>query len=492
LRWLVLRLSAAALLGIVLAGLVLLSAVLALVHLLALRTSAGMAGRFHSPAAAARLVLVTLRSVLGTDTFPRQPGNIADDLIATAASLASVLVPALILGVVFIRIFSGPVFIWRRCINICRLDQGPPLGPEMAARDPGEALIAVRFYKRIRHLTVNELRCRAYLRMRETSPVDGSHVFRSVPLRLLDADGSLATERLWHVTSDPMPFTAWIPVLAPARRRALTGIQGRDIAPGTGERDLVIVVTGKIAALGTEFFDEHSYRLADAEIQYGRYAPVDLAADAAPESLRGWTRFEEPLRTAIFLYDARAHPQHLRALLGHEVTYGADVVAARLLGYRRRWRCAAATPDHSLAPLSDPPGPVPDLATAPADRPADGTAAGSLLLTIEPAPRQHVRGLLAILGETSRTTLERLAGDEYTLIPVTDRVDHACMPSIDVVWAYTATPAARQAADRALASGTAVISQHYLTRTHAAVAAGGPDLAQALDDDGTPDGVTIR
>lgn len=135
-------------------------------------------------------VLAMFRTLVGANQYPAVPGNHADAALATIASIITLFLPALIIAVVLVRIWSVNAFVWRREASVClpwEVDEAAYRREKAGTED---ATIAIRFYKRLRGLRISDLRCEAYLRFLEISPVDGTSIIRTMPLQVLGPSGS--------------------------------------------------------------------------------------------------------------------------------------------------------------------------------------------------------------------------------------------------------------------------------------------------------------
>ena len=251
----------------------------------------GLADRFSDGRADFTAVAEMFRATLG-DPFRAQPGNLAQQTLASVTSVVGVLVPALVIGVVFIRLFAVSPFVWRERVSVCKASECDFQRYADAHLDSDDAMMTVRFYNRFTNLAIADMSCRVYLHYIGRSP-DTSGVFHKEALKQLDGKGELAAERLWPSAEQGAPFTLWIPLGVPLDELPVKRIQGVDVQH-VGEVKLLIRVSGKSVGLGTEIVDEKWYRLGaeDRAVDLGRYAPVDAVPGVNVKDWDGWSRFE--------------------------------------------------------------------------------------------------------------------------------------------------------------------------------------------------------
>ncbi|NUS14851.1 MAG: hypothetical protein HOY69_26230 [Streptomyces sp.] len=243
------------------------------------------------------LSLSALRACIGTDNLSPEPDNGAHQALATVASVTGALVPAVLVGIAMVKVFSVRPFVWREKASI-----SPATTVDFAAyaaREAGtdNAVIAVRFYNKFDNLTVVDLRARAHLRFLERSPHDGSLVIYKKALKVLDEKGEPADERYWLTVERGAPFTVWIPLDAPAPALPFTEIQGKDLTASEGVK-LLVRITARTVMLGTEVADDRWFDLSAADFELGRFVPLrpDLTKDVWDWD--GWTAFEHTLPPA--------------------------------------------------------------------------------------------------------------------------------------------------------------------------------------------------
>ncbi|MFI8292975.1 hypothetical protein ACIGBL_27920 [Streptomyces sp. NPDC085614] len=277
-----------------LGALMALSTVIAVVWTLTESSPVPLADRFGDVERVVSTSLEALRACVGTDNLSPQDGNLTHQVLASFASVTGALAPAVVLGVVMIKLFALRPFVWRRRASISHAWAAdfPGYSREHAASD--DAIIAVRFYNYLDNLTVVDLRARAHLRYLERSPHDGSLVIYKKWLKVLDEKGEPADERSWLAVERGAPFTVWIPLEAPADALPFRHIQGKDLSDSVGVK-LLVRLTARTVGLGTEVVDERWFDLDGDDFERGRFTP--LHADPAVDvwDWRGWEGFDEVL-----------------------------------------------------------------------------------------------------------------------------------------------------------------------------------------------------
>ncbi|MFD0414349.1 hypothetical protein [Streptomyces sp. NPDC127108] len=277
-----------------LAALGVLSAVIAALWTLAEPSERSLADRFGDLERFFDLSLTVLRACVGTDNLEPRPDSTAQQLLATVASITGALAPAVLLGIVLIKMFALRPFVWRRRASISQARTAD--FPDYALRCAGsrDAIIAIRFYNRFDNLSVVDLRARAHLRYLEPSPHDGSLVIYKKWLKVLDEKGEPADERYWLAVERGAPFTVWIPIEAPVPRLPFQEIQGKDLSRSSGVK-LLVRLSARTVRLGTEVADERWFDLEAGDFELGRFVPLepDLAKDVWRWG--GWSRFDDLL-----------------------------------------------------------------------------------------------------------------------------------------------------------------------------------------------------
>ena len=244
-----------------------------------------------------RAVLDMFRASLG-DPLSIDQSSTAQQLLATVTAVVGVFVPAIIIGVVLIRLFSISPFTWRKKIAICLASECDFDTYAAENADNRDAMMTIRFYNRFTNLRIADMTCQVFVHYVEHSS-DNSGTFHKITLRQLNGDGQPAIERKWPTAEQGAPFTVWIPVQAPVDELPVRSIQGRRI-DNKREPKLLVRVTAKTAGLGTDIVEEHWYKLDDAEsVELGRYAPIDVDPDVPIELWGGWVDFEGLRGSAI-------------------------------------------------------------------------------------------------------------------------------------------------------------------------------------------------
>ncbi|MFF2408031.1 hypothetical protein [Streptomyces sp. NPDC058092] len=296
LRWWVAERTALGLVGLVIGGLVLLSALIAVGLTLTLDSPRGHAERLSDAGQLLDLTMQSLRACVGTDSITPQDDNSAHEFLSTVASVVGAVVPATMVGVVFIKMFSVRPFVWRKKLSVCYAHQADAREFAEAHRGREERIIAVRFYNRMENLSIIDLTARAYLWYLRKSPHDGTPVFYKQQLRVLDQQGNPADERTWFVMDRGSPFTVWVPVEAAVPALPITEIQGTRL-DGAESVKILVRLTAKAGGLGTEVFGERWFDLDGEDFELGRFAPLKPQVDADIRQWEGWRTFDHLLAT---------------------------------------------------------------------------------------------------------------------------------------------------------------------------------------------------
>jgi hypothetical protein len=200
-------------------------------------------------------------------------------------------VPAVLLGIVLIKMFALRPFVWRQRASISHAWTADFPGYSRRHAGSEDAIIAVRFYNRFDNLSVVDLRARAHLRYLERSPHDGSLVIYKQWLKVLDAQGEPADERYWLAVERGAPFTVWIPVEAPVAELPFRRIQGKELSGSYGVK-LLVRLTARTVGLGTEVADERWFDLEAGDFELGRFVPLQPDLDKDVWRWEGWTDFD--------------------------------------------------------------------------------------------------------------------------------------------------------------------------------------------------------
>lgn len=293
-RWWIAGHSVHSLLLMALAALAVLSALVAALWTLAATSKRSLAERFGDQERLFDLGLTVLRACVGTDNLEPQRDNTAQQLLATVASITGALAPAVLLGIVLIKMFALRPFVWRRRASIsqARTTDFPDYAPRCASGQDG--IIAIRFYNRFDNLSVVDLRARAHLRYLEPSPHDGSLVIYKKWLKVLDEKGEPADERYWLAVERGAPFTVWIPIEAPVPTLPFREIQGKDLSRSSGVK-LLVRLSARTVRLGTEVADERWFDLEAGDFELGRFVPLEPDLGRDVWRWGGWSRFDDLL-----------------------------------------------------------------------------------------------------------------------------------------------------------------------------------------------------
>ncbi|HUY50872.1 MAG TPA: hypothetical protein VMV92_35060 [Streptosporangiaceae bacterium] len=449
-RWWVAQQSAWKLVVWGLGVLALSSVVLAALQVLTTASPAGLSGRLLAGAFLTR-VLAMFRYITGTDNYPSAPHSGADGLIATAGAVIALFAPAIVIAVVLIRIWSVDAVVWRRRASVCLPWEADDESYRRDKEGTEDGIIAIRFYKRLRGLSISDLRCEAHLRLLEVSPADGTPMLRTLPLRVLGPSGERTWSRTWPISREGTTFTLWIPMDAPLDGGAVRTIQGFNITDSELQT-LLVRASGKVTGLGIDVADEHWYSLNKEELQIGRFARVAVDMNRDARSWEGWDRFEEPARQGLFVYGRLVNSKALREFYGHYPRAGVDYVRARISGFRRTWSVATDNTDASRRFVyRDPDSP-------------EAPSVQILFLNLEGSPGSSVEGILlrvdslmiaGLVGSDGNFLVEDVTGLVQTDKPLAEG-----MP--DIIRTYIGRPGAVAAARAGYANGTAVIEDHFL------------------------------
>ncbi|MFE0104738.1 hypothetical protein [Streptomyces sp. NPDC059009] len=238
--------------------------------------------------------LTVLRAGVGTDNLDPEPHSTTHQLLATLASVTGALAPAVLLGIVVIKMFALRPFVWREKASISHAWTADFPGYAREHAESQAAIIAVRFYNRFDNLSVVDLRARAHLRYLERSPHDGSLVIYKKWLKVLDEKGQPADERYWLAVERGAPFTVWIPVGAPVPELPFTEIQEKDLSRSYGVK-LLVRLTARTVRLGTEVADERWFDVDEGDFELGRFVPLQPDLERDVWTWEGWDGFDELL-----------------------------------------------------------------------------------------------------------------------------------------------------------------------------------------------------
>ncbi|MFB7372903.1 hypothetical protein ACFC0D_24000 [Streptomyces sp. NPDC056222] len=293
-RWWIAGRSVHVLMAMTLGALMALAVVIAVVWTLTESSPTSLADRFGDVEGLVSTALEALRACVGTDNLSPQDQNLAHQLLASVASVTGALAPAVVLGIVLIKLFALRPFIWRKRASISHAWAADFPGYARAHADSEDGIIAVRFYNYLDNLSVVDLRARVHLRYLERSPHDGSLVIYKKWLKVLDEKGEPADERAWLAVERGAPFTVWIPLDAPADTLPFREIQGKDLSDSVGVK-LLVRLTARTVGLGTEVVDERWFDLDGDDFERGRFVPLhpDTAVDVW--DWRGWPEFDAVL-----------------------------------------------------------------------------------------------------------------------------------------------------------------------------------------------------
>lgn len=279
-----------------LGALAVLSVVVAAMWTVTEQSGRSMGERFSNKERLFDLSLTVLRACVGTDNLEPEADSTAHQLLATLSSVTGAMVPAVLLGIVLIKLFALRPFVWRQRASVSHAWTADFPGYSRDHADSEDAIIAVRFYNRFDNLSVVDLRARVHLRYLERSPHDDSLVIYKQWLKVLDANGELAEERSWLAVERGAPFTVWIPVQAPVAELPFQLIQGKDLSTSYGVK-LLVRLTARTVGLGTEVADERWFDLEGGDFELGRFVPLQPDLDKDVWRWEGWADFDGVLES---------------------------------------------------------------------------------------------------------------------------------------------------------------------------------------------------
>ncbi|GIF58356.1 hypothetical protein Air01nite_44510 [Asanoa iriomotensis] len=405
-------------------------------------------------ATAIRLFFTVGAAIMGVMDFPAEPANFYHAVIAFICAILSVLLPALVLGIVLVRIFTVRIFKWRATISLIRGSEVDDETHRLIKNDR-QMIIAVRWYKIPRQLVISNLLAEAFLNYRTVSRVDGSVVHRTERLRVLGPPDQPTYGRTFPRVWTGMPLTLWIPVDAEMDAGRLVEIQGRGLR-GVSSPGLLVRLTGKTVGFTTDIIDEKWYS-TEHDVQLGRFAPVHPAVESRKDVIaanwRGWEHFGEPARYAVFGYGSLAHPNTIRQLCG-AVERDKNFFIAELSDWRRSWTVCTDNTDRSRSVAYFEPD---------SDNRIDGQI---LFLNLVREKASSVRGVVLLVQSDALAYLDDREGN-YDRVDVTSSVDLSGVADElkpDVVWAYVGKESAVRQANRGIVRRSAVIWRPYLDR----------------------------
>lgn len=291
-RWWIAGRTVHALLLTTLGGLAGLAVAIATAWTLTEPSKRSIGSRFSDQERLLDLSLTALRACVGTDNLQPEPDSTPHQLLATLASVTGSLVPAVLLGIVLIKMFTVRPLVWRAkaSVSLATMSSSPVFAD--AHRGSQLAVIAVRFYQHIANVDIMDARAEAHLRFLEESPRrDGLLALYKQRLKVVGEDGRLCDERIWCVVEQQAPFTLWIPVGAAVGTLPLTSLQGKDLRGLRGVR-ILVRFTARAAGTGMELNDERWFSLDDGNLELGQFVPVKPDLDLPVAAWEGWPEFD--------------------------------------------------------------------------------------------------------------------------------------------------------------------------------------------------------
>ncbi|MEV4534654.1 hypothetical protein AB0J82_12570 [Asanoa sp. NPDC049518] len=94
-------------------------------------------------------------AIMGVLDFPAEQGNSSHAVIAFCCAILSVIMPALVLGIVLVRIFTVRPFRWRATMSLIRVSE-LDVETRGLVDNGAQMVIAVRWYKIPRQLVISK------------------------------------------------------------------------------------------------------------------------------------------------------------------------------------------------------------------------------------------------------------------------------------------------------------------------------------------------
>ncbi|TRO64614.1 hypothetical protein [Streptomyces sp. IB201691-2A2] len=279
-------------------------------------SSSDPGARFSNRERLLDLSLTALRACVGTDNLAPETDSTAHQLLATVASVTGALVPAVLLSVVLIKMFTVQPVVWRRKASISLAARSNSQAYARAHRGSDQAVLAVRFYNHLLNVAMMDVHAEAHLRYLEESPRDGLLAMYKQRLKVVGEDGRLCDERVWCVVERAAPFTLWIPIGSPVGSLPLESLQGKELCGLQGAR-ILVRFRAKAVGTGTELSDERWFELDGEDLELGEFVPVEPDLAGHVSAWAGWRGFddlspanppEEPTRPASSAVHTRLPP----------------------------------------------------------------------------------------------------------------------------------------------------------------------------------------
>lgn len=291
-RWWIADRTVPSLLLMALGALAALALVIAVLWMLTDSSRSSFGARLSNGKRLLGLSLAALRACFGTDNLQPEADSAAHQLLATVASITGSLVPAVLLSVVLIKMFTVQPVVWRRKASIQLAARSNSPAYARAHRESGQAVLAVRFYNYLLNVPMMDARAEAHLRYLEESPRDGLLAMYKRRLKVVGEDGELCNERVWCVVEQAAPFTLWIPIGAPVVSLPLQSLQGKDLH---GLQGVCVLVRfrANVVGTGTVLSDERWFELGDDDLELGEFVPVEPGPASHPRNWAGWSGFDD-------------------------------------------------------------------------------------------------------------------------------------------------------------------------------------------------------
>ncbi len=272
LRWVFVKVGIPGLVGIFVALLALLAALLAL----GLQLDSARPGTGYLELWRDQLMALLY---LPIDVPDANTGSAVAQVIAVAQGLIAIVLPALYVGAVVFRLFVHPdVFVFRRTFVLM-----PSPETFRGELDQDGHVLAIRTYNGSRMRALDVRFDVVHQHWHETN---GGSIVRNIDLPTANAK--------WPMADRHVPFTLFVcladgDVTATDGCRRLRAINGRELHP---KDRLVVHVRGAMPELGQSFVERHAFDLAGV-VSDAPYGGVDIKYGARSSRWSGWASFDD-------------------------------------------------------------------------------------------------------------------------------------------------------------------------------------------------------
>jgi len=317
-------------------------------------------------------------------------------LLGLFVRVMGMIMRGLFLGVVVVKILSMQPLAWRSSVAVTRSPSG-------------EVALVGRFYNRL-FINLYDLEIRAFVRTQST--VDGTSFISNRDMLLLGRAAKRVASLSWPISKPGTPYSIRVPTEDDAPARILESssfeLDGLSVKSGS---EVVFLVTGRIAGLGTTFLSERLYKFP-ADFSLGRPGQIDPTQNK-PQTWRGWENFEGTEDLYVFGYGSLADRDHMEKFLHRPLQDTGDFVPATLLGFRRAWNVSMENMD-TVAGYKY----YIDLDAEQDDQRLDGAVA---FLGIRDDPAHEVNGALVRITRGDLQTLDKRERN-YDRLDVSHRI----------------------------------------------------------------------